>query len=508
MPSLRRPLRQGRLPGRLPREELSVRLLVQGVGAHVRRLHAEGVRGRDRPRHADGGRAQAGRFRRHPGGATAAPDVQGGGRTPPTRPAARTPGASTRSSASCPSAAPPSACSLSRERARRAAGPRAAGESPAPRARPRAPSSAARDGEREHVDGRRCRPSAGRRPGCAAARGRARDGRRGRSRDPEADRRLLRRADGRGTGDLALPDLGHQRVDVPLRRRPSRGGRARPRVAPSAGAGAGSSSPPAPADPAPRRRPTRSCRARDSRLTAAWTRVTGTRSTQARRARLRAGLDLHRRQVAAERVRDRERRARGGRHRTRARHPQLERGRVALEALRAGSGHPVRARPSPVRRVRRELRAEPWVASAPTASGARATEGTAGCWWRVPGSRTAAAAAAAASGAATTSARRQVSRLAGRRAGGSAAAARARMRSRSSAGATGGAPRSSASRSGRDTECLLELRQRPVQARRAVRRRDAEHARGRGRVEVEHDPQRDHLALARAQAPERRLELG
>ena len=86
-----------------------------------------------------------------------------------------------------------------------------------------------------------------------------------------------------------------------------------------------------------------------------------------------------------------------------------------------------------------ELRAEPWVASAPTASGARATEGTAGCSWRVPGRRTAAAAAAAASGSGDderTPPGRPPRRPA---AGSSAAAARARTRSRSSAGATGGA---------------------------------------------------------------------
>ena len=57
VPPLRGPLRQGRLPGRVPRAELPVRLLLRGVGAHLRRLHAEGLRRRDRPRHAAGRRA-------------------------------------------------------------------------------------------------------------------------------------------------------------------------------------------------------------------------------------------------------------------------------------------------------------------------------------------------------------------------------------------------------------------------------------------------------------------
>ena len=59
VPPLRGALRQGRLPRRLHRALVPVRLRVRGVGAHVRRLHAEGVRGRDRPRPAAGGRGQA-----------------------------------------------------------------------------------------------------------------------------------------------------------------------------------------------------------------------------------------------------------------------------------------------------------------------------------------------------------------------------------------------------------------------------------------------------------------
>ena len=60
-PPVRSPLRQGRLSGRVPVARLPLRLLVRGVGEHVRRLHAEGVRRRDRPRDASRGRApQAG----------------------------------------------------------------------------------------------------------------------------------------------------------------------------------------------------------------------------------------------------------------------------------------------------------------------------------------------------------------------------------------------------------------------------------------------------------------
>src|SRR5262249_33131860 len=79
VPSLRRPLRQGRLPRRLPRSQLSVRLLVRGVGAHVRRLHAEDLRRRDRPRYASRRGAPPGRLWRDPRGAPTAADVQGGG---------------------------------------------------------------------------------------------------------------------------------------------------------------------------------------------------------------------------------------------------------------------------------------------------------------------------------------------------------------------------------------------------------------------------------------------
>src|SRR5213075_1910148 len=64
MQALRRPLRQGRLPGRLPLALVPVRLRLRGPRPHVHRLHAEGVRRRDRPADAGGGRGAATRLRR------------------------------------------------------------------------------------------------------------------------------------------------------------------------------------------------------------------------------------------------------------------------------------------------------------------------------------------------------------------------------------------------------------------------------------------------------------
>jgi hypothetical protein len=55
VPTLRRSLRQGRLSGCVHRARLSLRLLVRSLGPHVHGVHAEGLRGRDRPRFADGG---------------------------------------------------------------------------------------------------------------------------------------------------------------------------------------------------------------------------------------------------------------------------------------------------------------------------------------------------------------------------------------------------------------------------------------------------------------------
>src|SRR4051812_40619885 len=121
-----------------------------------------------------------------------------------------------------------------------------------------------------------------------------------------------------------------------------------------------------------------------------------------------------------------------------------------------------------------------------------------------PGRRTTASAAAAATGTTTTSARRQVRR----RRGAGADAARSRTRARSSTGATGRLARSSAIRSSCDMDGLLELLERPVEARGAVGGRDAEHGCRRAGVEVEHDPERDHFALARAQSAQAGLELG
>ena len=75
VPPLRGPLRQGRLSGRLHRALVPLRVRVRGLGAHVRRLHAEGLRRRDRPRSPAGGRGQARRLRRRAGHAGAAADV-------------------------------------------------------------------------------------------------------------------------------------------------------------------------------------------------------------------------------------------------------------------------------------------------------------------------------------------------------------------------------------------------------------------------------------------------
>ena len=55
---------------------------------------------------------------------------------------------------------------------------------------------------------------------------------------------------------------------------------------------------------------------------------------------------------------------------------------------------------------------------------------------------------------------------------------------------------------------LLELLKRPVQARRACGRADSQQPSGRLPVEVEEHPQSHDLALARREAPERRLERG
>src|SRR5262249_15966975 len=67
---------------------------------------------------------------------------------------------------------------------------------------------------------------------------------------------------------------------------------------------------------------------------------------------------------------------------------------------------------------------------------------------------------------------------------------------RSSAGAMDRASRSWVRRSSRcDTQCLLELAERPVEARRAVGGRDPEHPGGRAGGEVEDDPQSHPLPL-------------
>ena len=70
------------------------------------------------------------------------------------------------------------------------------------------------------------------------------------------------------------------------------------------------------------------------------------------------------------------------------------------------------------------------------------------------------------------------------------------------------AARNSATRSRCDMERLLELLERPVQARCAVGGRDAEHARRGARVEIEQDAERDDLALAGRERAQGGLEVG
>src|SRR5581483_11028234 len=127
-------------------------------------------------------------------------------------------------------------------------------------------------------------------------------------------------------------------------------------------------------------------------------------------------------------------------------------------------------------------------------------------WCPVGRVRTIVPARAAATGTRTSSDRLRRKRRRGT--GSAAAAAIARTRSRTSAGAATRAVRSSATRSRCDIECLLELLERPAQARGAVRLGDAEHAGRRSGVEVEQDPERDDLALARAERRECGLEVG
>ena len=163
VPSLRGPLRQGDLPRRLPREELPVRLLLRGFRPHLRRLHAEGLRGRDRPRHAAGRPSSAapasGRFARCASRCRCA-----GPRSRTPTPRARTrPAASTPSSASCPSASRPSASSRRSRPAERAA-PRAGGgaaraASQATRRQERRAASRARARTRPRSRSRKATPS-------------------------------------------------------------------------------------------------------------------------------------------------------------------------------------------------------------------------------------------------------------------------------------------------------------------------------------------------------------
>ena len=119
MPPLRGALRQGRLSGGVHRALVPVRLRVRGVGSHLRRLHAEGLRGRDRPRPAARGGGTAGGFGgiRATGGAAA--DVQGRGGARATRRAATSSAAGTPSSTRSRASARASASSRSSPRTSR-----------------------------------------------------------------------------------------------------------------------------------------------------------------------------------------------------------------------------------------------------------------------------------------------------------------------------------------------------------------------------------------------------
>src|ERR671934_958879 len=80
VPPVRGALRQGGVPVGLPRAFVPVRLLVRGPRAHLLRLRAEGLRGRDRPRPRPAGRAHPRRLRRGEREAAAAANVPCRGR--------------------------------------------------------------------------------------------------------------------------------------------------------------------------------------------------------------------------------------------------------------------------------------------------------------------------------------------------------------------------------------------------------------------------------------------
>src|SRR5207248_11786762 len=80
MPWLRRALRQGGVSVVVPRPLVPLRLRLRGARAPVRRLHAEDLRGGDRPRDAPARRTAARRLRRSAGDPRAAADVPLGDR--------------------------------------------------------------------------------------------------------------------------------------------------------------------------------------------------------------------------------------------------------------------------------------------------------------------------------------------------------------------------------------------------------------------------------------------
>ena len=253
MPSLRRPLRQGRLPGRLPRGSCPFVYSYEAWGHTYVGCMQKVYDGRDRPRHAAAAERSAGRLRRHPGGAPAAADVQGRGRADLRVALRATPGASTRSSASCPSASPTFRV-FAQLGTGEAEQPLLAPPANRPRREPdEGAEQRRRDGEREHVDGADPDPAKGdtevvQRPVAVQHGGR------------RAAVVIWRRTVaccavriGRGAGDAGAVAIWAVRAAMcccgVVRR-----GRARQAASrASAARCAGSPSRPAPADPAPRR---------------------------------------------------------------------------------------------------------------------------------------------------------------------------------------------------------------------------------------------------------------
>ena len=191
MQALRRPLREGRLPGCVSPAVVSLRLRVRGAWAHVHGLPAEGVRGGDRRRDARGRRADARGLRRVRALRGAAADVRVGGAVdvPTPRERARLHQSGVRRAA--------------RQARRRSACSRASPTS----------SRLPQPLQHEHADGRAGRGEEEREP--PAVRGNCRDNGR-RARDDDAEQRLLE-AEG-GAGARGARSLRGGRVCEPVPR--------------------------------------------------------------------------------------------------------------------------------------------------------------------------------------------------------------------------------------------------------------------------------------------------